>query len=46
MADTAKVKRNLEKMLAAGAPEADLDAYLASEGVTPEQLRAGRVVPG
>lgn len=42
MADTAKVKRNLEKMLAAGAPEADLDAYLASEGVTPEQLRASR----
>jgi hypothetical protein len=40
MADTAKVKRNIERMLAAGAPEADIDTYLASEGVTPEQLRA------
>jgi hypothetical protein len=40
MADIPKVKRNIERMLSAGAPEADIDTYLASEGVTPEQLRA------
>lgn len=40
MADTAKVKRNIERMLSAGAPESDIDAYLATEGVTPEDLRA------
>jgi hypothetical protein len=40
MADIPKVKRNIERMLAQGAPEADIDAYLASESVTPEQLRA------
>lgn len=32
MADTDRIKRNLNKMLEANAPEADLDAYLASEG--------------
>jgi hypothetical protein len=40
MADIPKVKRNIERMLAAGAPEADIDAYLATEGVTAETLRA------
>lgn len=42
MADTAKVKRNIERMLSAGAPEADIDTYLASEGVTAAELRASR----
>lgn len=32
MADTDRIKRNLNRMLEANAPEADLDAYLASEG--------------
>jgi hypothetical protein len=40
MADIPKVKRNIEKMLAQGAPESDIDAYLATEGVKPEDLRA------
>jgi hypothetical protein len=42
MADIPKVKRNIERMLSAGAPESDIDTYLASEGVTPEQLRAAK----
>jgi hypothetical protein len=42
MADIARIKSNVQKMLAQNAPEADIDAYLASEKVTPEQLRAGR----
>ena len=41
MADIARIKSNVQKMLAQSAPEADIDAYLASEKVTPEQLRAG-----
>jgi len=40
MADIPKVKRNIERMLSAGAPESDIDAYLATEGVKPEELRA------
>ena len=40
MADVPKIKRNIEKMLAAGAPEADIDAYLSTEGVKAEDLRA------
>lgn len=35
-----KVKSNIQKMLDQNAPEADIDAYIASEGVTPEQLQA------
>lgn len=38
--DFAKIKRNISKMLDQGAPEADIDAYLKSEGVTPEQLQS------
>lgn len=37
--DTARVKRNIGKMIDQGAPEADIDAYVASEGVTAEALR-------
>lgn len=40
MADFAKIKRNIQRMLGQNAPEADIDAYVASEGVTAEQLRA------
>jgi hypothetical protein len=32
MADTDRIKRNLNKMIEANAPEADLDAYLQTEG--------------
>lgn len=32
MADTDRIKRNLSRMVDQGAPEADLDAYLKSEG--------------
>ena len=46
MANIPKVKRNIERMLSAGAPEADIDTYLASEGVTAEQLRAAPKVSG
>lgn len=38
MADIAKVKRNIQRMIDMGAPEHDIDAYVASEGVTLEQL--------
>lgn len=40
MADLAKVKRNIQRMIDQNAPEADIDAYVASEGTTPEELRA------
>jgi hypothetical protein len=32
MADTDRIKSNLEKMIGQGAPEADIDLYLSSEG--------------
>lgn len=32
MADTDRIKSNLEKMIGMGAPEADIDTYLSSEG--------------
>ncbi|KAA5599941.1 hypothetical protein [Blastochloris sulfoviridis] len=38
--DYGRIKRNISKMISLGAPEADIDAYVASEGVTAEQLRA------
>lgn len=40
MADVSKVKRNIQRMLDQGAPESDIDAYVAEEGLTPEALRA------
>jgi hypothetical protein len=39
MADLAKVKRNVSKMVGMNAPEADIDAYIASEGVTVDDVR-------
>jgi hypothetical protein len=38
--DIAKVKRNIQKMLDQGAPEADIDSYLSGEGVTIDMLKA------
>ena len=40
MADLAQVKRNIQRMIDQNAPEADIDAYVASEGTTPEELRS------
>lgn len=42
MADIDLVKRNIGKMIDQGAPEADIDSYLGSEGVSVQQLRAGK----
>lgn len=39
MADLARIKRNVAKMAAQNAPEADIDGYIASEGVTVEDVR-------
>jgi hypothetical protein len=38
--DLNKVKRNIQRMIDQNAPESDIDAYVASEGTTPEELRA------
>ena len=37
--DYERIKRNIEKMIAQSAPEGDIQTYVASEGVTPAQLR-------
>lgn len=39
MADIDRIKRNIGKMIELGAPEADIDSYLAGEGVTVDQLK-------
>jgi len=39
MADLARIKRNVAKMAAQNAPEADIDGYIASEGVTIDDVR-------
>lgn len=39
MADLARIKRNVAKMAAQSAPEADIDGYIASEGVTVDDVR-------
>ena len=40
MADIAKIKRNIGRMVEQSAPEADIDEYIKSEGVTIEQVRS------
>lgn len=40
MAEIDRIKRNISKMIDMGAPESDIDEYVASEGVTVEQLQA------
>jgi len=37
--DFGRIKRNISKMISLGAPETDIDNYVASEKVTPEMLR-------
>lgn len=39
MADLARIKNNVRKMAAQNAPEEDIDGYIASEGVTLEDVR-------
>lgn len=45
MADIARIKSNIGKMIAQNAPESDIDEYVASEGLTPEALRNGGTQP-
>lgn len=39
MADLARIKRNVAKMASMNAPEVDIDGYIASEGVTIDDVR-------
>lgn len=39
MPDLARIKANVAKMAAQGAPEEDIDGYIASEGVTVDDVR-------
>lgn len=39
MTDLARVKRNVSRMIEMGAPEDEIDAYVASENTTPDELR-------
>ena len=39
MADLARIKRNVAKMASMNAPEADIDGYIASEGVSIDDVR-------
>jgi hypothetical protein len=39
MADLARIKRNVAKMVDMGAPETEIDGYIASEGVTVDDVR-------
>lgn len=45
MPDIPKIKRNIGRMIDQGAPEEDIDAYLASEGVTIDQLKGAPSQP-
>lgn len=38
-ADLARIKRNVSRLVEMGAPEADIDAYIAEEGTTIEAVR-------
>lgn len=40
MADLDRVKRNVSRLISANADEGDIDAYIASEGVSLDQVRA------
>ncbi len=40
MADLARIKSNVAKMASQNAPEADIDGYIASEGVSLDEVRA------
>lgn len=40
MADLQRIKSNVSKMVAQGAPESDIDSYIAGEGATPDALKS------
>lgn len=40
-----RVRANVQKMIGLQAPEADIDGYLASEGLTPEQFKSSVSAP-
>ena len=40
MADIQRIKGNIAKMIVQNAPETDIDAYVAAEGVSLDELRA------
>jgi hypothetical protein len=43
MADLDRVKRNISRMISVNAPETDIDQYIASEGVSLDQIRAHKI---
>jgi len=45
MADLAKIKRNVARMVSMNAPESDIDGYIASEGVTVDDVRNYKAPP-
>lgn len=45
MADLARIKNNVRKMVDMNAPEADIDAYIAEEGVSLDEVRAFKASP-
>jgi hypothetical protein len=45
MADLDRIKRNVSKMAAQNAPESDIDGYIASEGVTVDDVRNYKAQP-
>lgn len=45
MADLKRIKSNVAKMVSAGAPEEDIDGYIAAEGVTVEDVRNFKEAP-
>lgn len=45
MSDLPRIQDNVQKMIGLQAPEADIDGYLASEGLTPDQFKASVTAP-
>lgn len=45
MADLARIKENVARMAGMNAPEADIDGYIASEGVSLDQVRSFDMTP-
>lgn len=45
MADLARIKRNVAKMVGMKAPESEIDAYIAQEGVTLDDVRNFKLPP-
>jgi hypothetical protein len=45
MADIARIKRNIQRMIDQNAPETDIDAYVSGEGVSLDDLKAPQTDP-